>query len=250
MNFPLTLVGLLALYVPALLVYFLTIERIEKRLEERKLYLAFGGVVILAAVVTMVEFLSGMRLEGNAPGVISLVAQPTVHIMVLVMALNHQKMRATRQNSFYGAGLGLSFGATYATLVLMAEVQRAQGADESWLTFANLPLLLPGLLGLTLFLGAQGTYIGKETHKASQLTFVLRAWAPYAVFTVGRFFWYRADDIFDGNLGVFFKGFLSFFLLAVGAIGYQFRYQKTLKPIFLTRRTRIKHKAKSSKDKR
>lgn len=229
------LIGLIGLVAPALmLVYYRTIEGFEQRLIERRLYLVWGGGVIFAVLVTLLEMLFGLRLEtgvknGDA-AIIAVVTQPVIHNMILVMALNHPKMRVCKENPFYGAGLGLSFGALYGTLVLF----EGEMKDLEWMNLETLPLLVPGLLGLTLFLGAQGAWLGQQTNRKESMTFIARAWGVYALFCLLRFFWFISDDIDLGETtGWAVKFAMGWVLVAIGGFHYLRQYRLTLRPVFV-----------------
>lgn len=246
MGLPSNLVGLIALVAPALWVLFRTIEPYERKLTERKLYLSFLGGVPLAVVAFALEWLGNLRLEIRTEGFLGLVAQPLIHTMIIVMALNHPRMRVHRENGFYGASLGLAFGATHGLLFLMAQ-------GSSWLTLADLPLLLPALLGLTLFLGSHGAFLAHHTHARRRMTFVARAWAAYAGFTLLRWFQYyagesrTAEGIWLGLTGYIIKVLLGLLLLGLGAWAYHYRYHQLLRPVFMRRRKRRYRRRRASK---
>lgn len=228
MNLYSNLVGLVFLVAPALWLLFRTIEPYEKQLIERKLYLGFLGGAVLSAVAFAIEWLGQMRIgEGD----MSIVGQPVIHIMIMVMALNHPRMRRHKENSFYGAALGLSFGATHGMLFLLAK-------GPNWIEPLDLALLIPALLGNTMFLGSVGAYIGFHTYAQEKLTFIARIWAVYVLYFLLFSLHYGVYLDWNDRNGQLLQGVLALALVLLGGLAYYHRYREHLKGVFVRRRRR------------
>lgn len=228
MNLYSNIVGLVFLVAPALWVLFRTIEPYEKQLIERKLYLGFLGGAVLSSVAFAIEWLGRMRIgEGDQ----TIVGQPVIHIMIMVMALNHPRMRKHKENGFYGAALGLSFGATHGLLFLLAK-------GPNWLQPLDIVLLVPALFGLTLFLGSVGAYIGNNTYSQNKMTFIARIWAIYVLYFLLFSLHYNIYLEWNDLTGKMIQGLLVLALLFLGGLAYFRRYDKGLKGVFVRRRRR------------
>ncbi len=215
-------------------VLFRTIEPYERQLVERKLYLGFLGGAALSVVAFAVEWFGQMRIgEGDQ----SIVGQPVIHIMIMVMALNHPRMRKHRENGFYGAALGLSFGATHGMLFLLAK-------GPNWLEPHDLVFLIPALFGMTLFLGSVGAYIGTHTHSQDKMTFIARIWAIYILYFLLFSLHYGIYRDWNDFTGRALQGILAFALIFLGTLAYYHRYLSSLKGVFVHRRRRRRPRKK------
>lgn len=151
--------GLICYFFPALWLFVRTYEAYgERRVNQRKLWLGYGGGVVLAFFAQMIIQLGGIDIDAA----VELFVRPLVEMAFLYAGLNHRTFRQHREAGYYGAGLGLSYGATLATIRLIS-IEEARGELE-----------LPGVLlvvatGMTMVLlhGGMGLWLADRLRQGS-----------------------------------------------------------------------------------
>ncbi|MEE3276626.1 MAG: hypothetical protein VX193_02210, partial [Candidatus Thermoplasmatota archaeon] len=108
------LLGMVALFIPAFLIFLRTIASVEEQLEERKLYLACGGGAIFGTLAEVLILVGGFDLRSPEVGYASLLfVTPALVTLFLWLGLRMRTFRDARHAAFYAAGFGLFFGAAH-----------------------------------------------------------------------------------------------------------------------------------------
>lgn len=218
-------------FVPAMYFMFHSLKKYEHFLNDRKLFLSFGGgffVAIIAGFFEMVGIfsLNYKHFEDNgipeSPAIsyafVSIFGIAIVHEAVKTMVLNHPKFLGKKDTLYYGSSLGFGFAAMYVYIVVI------WGRMEGDIALSDFTYDVILLIGLILLHGSFGMIIGYGC----------------SIFKTKRFFIYATILHVILNLVIFFRWLeyinqpvLAFFVLAYGGFLYLYMYQNIL-PIALT----------------
>ncbi|MES2155024.1 MAG: hypothetical protein V4510_07800 [bacterium] len=172
------LVAAVGIFLPTAALIWFMLGRYEGYFEDNRLFFAMGAGIFAALVVRFLE----VRLFGfEYPQVIQGTGPPfttgtlvysfaytalgygLIQTLAKTSVLGFRKFRMRKDSAYYGAALGLAFGAMWATEFAAANIVSDGGrvVTETPALILDASLLLVSF-GLVLAGGASGTWIGRE----------------------------------------------------------------------------------------
>lgn len=149
--------------IPALILLYIGLKGYEGQYKDKTIFLTFVVGIILGFVAAFAQLFT-------LPGVIVYVILLACFQQLLkTIVLNIRRFHEKRETTIYGLSLGLGFGSSF-TPFLMVAVSSLKTTDSTVLL-----LIAIGTLGLILFHGATGTYIGFGVYKGKLTKYILTA---------------------------------------------------------------------------
>ena len=147
-------IGMLMYIIPALMLFLFVINGLEKRLVERKLYLACGIGVVIGTIAEVILFFSGADLYTELAYASMILVTPFIVMMFMFIGVNLKTFKDEPAAPHYSAGYGLFFGgALQFWKLLIAENQYGN------MSSGDMTLITLFGLGSVIFLGGAGMWI-------------------------------------------------------------------------------------------
>lgn len=227
-----TFIGSIIGFVPAIYFMFHSLKKYEHFLNDRKMFLSFGGgffVAIIAGFFEMVGIFSldytnyldgGDISESTAIGfsIVSIFGIAIVHEAVKTMVLNHPKFLGKKDTLYYGASLGFGFAAMYVFLIVI------WGLTQEKLETIDFVYAIILLVGITLLHGSLGVIIGYGCSNFKTKKYFVIATFLHVILNFVLFL--RGWEVIN-------KPISAFFVLAYGSLLYLYIYYNVL-PTALT----------------
>ena len=148
-------IGMLMYIIPALMLFLFVINGLEKRLVERKLYLACGIGVVLGTIAQALIFISGSHMYDVRTGYASMILViPFILMMFMFAGVNLKTFKEEPAAPYYSAGYGLFFGGSveFWSLLMTEDIYHDISSGDIFLiTFFG--------LSTVLFLGGASMWI-------------------------------------------------------------------------------------------
>ncbi|MCH2618771.1 MAG: hypothetical protein MKZ83_00195 [Candidatus Poseidoniia archaeon] len=172
--FQANVLGMLAYIVPAMLLFFEMIKKVEDKLVERKLYIACGVGVVFGTIADIIMILGGIDLHSEDTGYAAMMlVTPFIMLIFMFIGVNLNTFKSEPAAPFYSAGFGLFFGGSVEFWKLLMTEERFPDLATGDL------LLIAGFgLGTVLFFGGAGMWIaygivhGNGVRVAGRLAFL------------------------------------------------------------------------------
>jgi hypothetical protein len=172
------LAAAIGIVIPSAAVVWFLLGRYEGHFEDNRLFFAMGAGIFSAIVIRFLEVnafaFDNLRLiqpsgEITSGTLVYSFAYTTFGFALLealgmTAILGFKKFRMRKDSAYYGAALGLSFGAMWSLSFVSSWIVRDGSGHlitESWAILYDAFLLFLGF-GLALAHGAAGTWIGRE----------------------------------------------------------------------------------------
>lgn len=205
---------------------FHSLKKYEHFLNDRKLYLSFGGGFFVAIAAKFFELAGIFSLDYNnyiqngidestaiGYSVISIIGIAVIHEATKVMVLNHPKFFGKKDTLYYGSSLGFGFAAMYAYIVV---IWALSGEELNNVEFIYAIILI---IGLILLQGSFGIIIGYGSSNFKTKRFFLLTTFLHIILNIILFF---------RLYGEISKPISSIIVLFYGGLLYIFIYQNIL----------------------
>lgn len=222
-------IGSIIGFAPAIYFMFHSLKKYEQFLNERKLFLTFGGGFFLAIIAGMFEISGFLSLnytnyldadktnESSAVvfSFISILGIAVVHEAVKTMVLNHPKFLGKKETLYYGSSLGFGFSAMYIYIILI------WGMGKENIDIVLATILLTGII---LLQGSFGIIIGYGCSNFKTKRYFAIATFLHVILNFVLFIYFLKKIIYP---------ILAVFVLAYGIFLYLYVYFNVL-PTALT----------------
>ena len=151
--------------IPALILLYIGLKGYEGHYKEKNIFLTFVLGIILGF------FAAISRLLINAPPliVIYVILFPLFEQLFKTIVLNIGRLHEKRETTIYGLSLGLGFGSVFTPFLIIAGSSNLRGDIYS------LSLIAIGSVGIILFHGATGAYIGYGIYVGKMTRYLMTA---------------------------------------------------------------------------
>jgi hypothetical protein len=186
--------------IPALIILFFGLKRYEGYYKDKGIFLSFVVGIILGFIASLVRIQIG--------------AAPLLVVFILLFAffeqlmktivLNIGRLQEKKVTPIYGLSLGLGFGTVFTPFLIIA----AASAIE--IDIIGVSLITIGTIGIILFHGATGAYIGYGIYERKLIKYLLVAIVLQLPFNVifdltryyedTRYIYYQAGLVIYGGL--------------------------------------------------
>ena len=136
--------------IPALILLYISLKGYEGHYKDKIIFLSFVVGIILGFVAAFVQFVQSLTYLA----IIYIILLAFFDQLLKTIVLNIGRLQRKRETPIYGLTLGLGFGSAFTPFHIIA-VSRLITSDVYILS-----LIAIGSLGIILFHGATGAYIG------------------------------------------------------------------------------------------
>ena len=160
---PVPVEGILFLgIIPALIVLYIFLKKYEGHYSDSGVFKTFMAGIFLGAISAIVR----IRLNPAPLLIIFLVLFAFFEQLLKTIILNIGRLQLKKETTIYGFSIGLGFGTVFTPFLLIA------AAASTDLTDLNLILIFIGSVGIILFQGATGAYIGYGIYQGKLMKYL------------------------------------------------------------------------------
>jgi hypothetical protein len=212
--------------IPALMLLYITIKGYEGFYKDKVMFLTFVAGIIMGFIAALAQSIT------YAAAIVFVVLLSFFDQLFKTIILNIGRLQENRETPIYGLSLGLGFGSSFTPFMIIA---------ISSLGISNTNVLLTagaGSIGIILFHGATGSYIGYGIYQGKLMKHLLIAillQLPFN-FLVGLMVIFSIPEFLETQIG------LALAIILYGIVVYWYTTKKVL-PNLLTpseKRKRIK----------
>lgn len=147
--------------IPALLIMYFSLKGYEGYYKDKNMFLAFIAGIIMGFIAVFVQSFT-LPLSIFFIIIISFFDQ-----LFKTIVLNLPRFQRKKETPIYGLSLGLGFGSSFTPFMIIATA--AISTNNNYI----LTLITIGSIGIILFHGASGTYIGLGIFKGKLTRFLI-----------------------------------------------------------------------------
>ncbi len=136
--------------IPALFFLYLSLSGYEKYYKDKTIFIIFITGIILGFIAAFVQFYF------YAISIISLILLAFFDQLIKTIILNLRRFQGKKETPIYGLAMGLGFGSSFTPFMMLAASKSQEIPDNTFI----ISLIALGTMGLILFHGATGAYIG------------------------------------------------------------------------------------------
>ena len=163
---PVPVEGILFLgIIPALIVLYIFLKKYEGHYSDSGVFKTFMAGIFLGAISAIVR----IKLNPAPLLIIFLVLFAFFEQLLKTIILNIGRLQLKKETTIYGLSIGLGFGTVFTPFLLIA------AAASTDLTDMNLILIFIGSVGIILFHGATGAYIGYGIYQGQLMKYLFIA---------------------------------------------------------------------------
>ena len=150
--------------IPALILLYICLKGYEEHYKDKTIFLTFVIGIILGFVSAIVRLLLFLPLV-----IVVIILLAFFEQLSKTIILNVGRLQLKKETTIYGLSLGLGFGSVFTPFLVIAASASIQGDVYA----ASLTAI--GSLGIILFHGATGAYIGYGIYTGKMLKYLLTA---------------------------------------------------------------------------
>lgn len=150
--------------IPALILLYICLKGYEEHYKDKTIFLTFVIGIILGFVSAIVRLLLFLPLV-----IVVIILLAFFEQLSKTIILNVGRLQLKKETTIYGLSLGLGFGSVFTPFLVIAVSASIQGDVYA----ASLTAI--GSLGIILFHGATGAYIGYGIYTGKMLKYLLTA---------------------------------------------------------------------------
>jgi hypothetical protein len=151
--------------IPALVILYISLKGYEGQYKDKHVFLTFAIGIILGFIVALARLL----INPLPLMVVFIVLFAFFAQLFKTIVLNVGRLQETRKTTIYGLSLGLGFGSVFTPFLLIA----GGASIEAGYYFVSLVSI--GAIGIILFHGATGAYIGYGIYSGKLTKYLLTA---------------------------------------------------------------------------
>jgi hypothetical protein len=151
--------------IPALVILYISLKGYEGQYKDKHVFLTFAIGIILGFIVALARLL----INPLPLMVVFIVLFAFFEQLFKTIVLNVGRLQEKRETTIYGLSLGLGFGSVFTPFLLIA----GGASIEAGYYFVSLVSI--GAIGIILFHGATGAYIGYGIYSGKLTKYLLTA---------------------------------------------------------------------------
>ncbi len=151
--------------IPALILLYIFLKRYEGHYSESGVFKTFMAGIFLGFISALIR----IKINPVPLLVVFLVLFAFFEQLLKTIVLNISRLQLKKETTVYGLSIGLGFGTVFTPFLLIAAAASTQIDD------INIILITAGSVGVILFHGATGAYIGYGIYQGKLMKYLFIA---------------------------------------------------------------------------
>ena len=217
--------------IPALIIMYISLKGYEGYYKDKTMFLTFVAGIIMGFIVAFVQYFT-LSLHIIFITILAVILAFFSQLFKTIV-LNLPRFHRKSETPIYGLSLGLGFGSSFTPSMIIATA--ATLTDNVYI----LTLIIIGSIGIILFHGATGAYIGFGVFKGKLTRFLIISILLQIPFNIFLCFMILYSNINSIHIQIFFV-----FLLIVYGFLFFFYITKKVLPLLITQTEKRKRSKK------